>query len=191
MKKILTLVIALVMVLTMIPATAEGLKVGLSMDDLNTEFWLGNYKAMHERAEELGVEIVEVIAGGDASKQNEQISDLIAKGCKVIIIAAVDSASIISAIEECAEAGVKTIMDNRSCPDGNPDATVVADNEKMAYDEMCWLIDYAKRNDITFENAIMLIGNLGDENAVLRYNGFTKAIEENPGVVNVCVEIPT
>ena len=191
MKKILTLVIALIMVLTMIPATAEGLKVGLSMDDLNTEFWLGNYKAMHERAEELGVEIVEVIAGGDASKQNEQISDLIAKGCKVIIIAAVDSASIISAVEECAEAGVKTIMDNRSCPDGNPDATVVADNEKMAYDEMCWLIDYAKRNDITFENAIMLIGNLGDENAVLRYNGFTKAIEENPGVVNVCVEIPT
>ena len=70
MKKILTLVIALIMVLTMIPATAEGLKVGLSMDDLNTEFWLGNYKAMHERAEELGVEIVEVIAGGDASKQN-------------------------------------------------------------------------------------------------------------------------
>ena len=84
MKKILTLVIALIMVLTMIPATAEGLKVGLSMDDLNTEFWLGNYNAMHERAEELGVEIVEVIAGGDASKQNEQISDLIAQGCKVI-----------------------------------------------------------------------------------------------------------
>ena len=47
MKKILTLVIALIMVLTMIPATAEGLKVGLSMDDLNTEFWLGCGQRFH------------------------------------------------------------------------------------------------------------------------------------------------
>ena len=191
MKKILTLVIALMLVLAMIPAMAATYKVGLSMDDLNTEFWMGNYKAMYEKAAEMDVEIVEVIAGGDANKQNEQIADLIAKGCQVIIIAAVDSASIISAIEECADAGVKTIMDNRSCPDGNPDATVVADNEQIAYDEMTWLIDYAQRQGITFNNAVMLIGDLGDENAVQRYNGFTRAIEETPGVVNVCVEIPT
>ena len=182
MKKILTLVIALMLVFAMIPAMAATYKVGLSMDDLNTEFWMGNYKAMYEKAAEMDVEIVEVIAGGDANKQNEQIADLIAKGCQVIIIAAVDSASIISAIEECADAGVKTIMDNRSCPDGNPDATVVADNEQIAYDEMTWLIDYAQRQGITFNNAVMLIGDLGDENAVQRYNGFTKAIEETPGV---------
>lgn len=191
MKKILTLVIALMLVLTMIPAMAATYKVGLSMDDLNTEFWKGNYDAMYKKAAEMDVEIIEAIAGGDANKQNEQISDLIAKGCKVIIIAAVDSESIIAAIEECEDAGVKTIMDNRSCPNGAPSATVVADNEQMAYDEMCWLIDYAKREGITFENAIMLIGDLGDQNAIQRKDGFSKAIEENPGVVNVVIEIPT
>lgn len=193
MKKILTLAVVLAMIMTVvvIPASAESYKVGLSMDDLNTEFWKGNYDAMYARAKEKDVEIVEVIAGGDANKQNEQISDLIAKGCKVIIIAAADSASIVSAIDECADAGVKTIMDNRSCPDGTPDATVVADNEKMAYDEMTWLINYAKEKGITFNNAVMLIGDLGDENAIQRKNGFSKAIEENPGVVNVCVEVPT
>ena len=87
MKKILTLVIALMLVFAMIPAMAATYKVGLSMDDLNTEFWMGNYKAMYEKAAEMDVEIVEVIAGGDANKQNEQIADLIAKGCQVIIIA--------------------------------------------------------------------------------------------------------
>jgi len=193
MKKILTLAVVLAMILTVVvvPASAATYKVGLSMDDLNTEFWKGNYDAMYDKAKEMDVEIVEVIAGGDANKQNEQISDLIAKGCKVIIIAAVDSASIISAIDECAEAGVKTIMDNRPCPDGTPDATIVADNEQMAYDEMTWLINYAKEKGITFDNAVMLIGDLGDENAIHRRDGFKKAIEENPGVVNVAVEVPT
>ena len=191
MKKILTLVVALMLVLTMVPAMAATYKVGLSMDDLNTEFWKGNYDAIHEKAKELDVEIVEAIAGGDANKQNEQISDLIAKGCKVIIIAANDSAAIVSALDECAEAGVKTIMDNRSCPDGTPDATVVADNEQIAYDEMTWLISYAQKQGITFENAVMLIGDLGDQNAIQRKDGFQKAIDETPGVVNVCVEIPT
>lgn len=193
MKKILTLAVVLAMILTVavVPASAASYKVGLSMDDLNTEFWKGNYDAMYERAKEKDVEIVEVIAGGDANKQNEQISDLIAKGCKVVIIAAADSASIISAIDECADAGVKTIMDNRSCPDGTPDATVVASNEQMAYDEMTWLIGYAKEKGIEFKNAVMLIGDLGDENAIQRKKGFSKAIEENPGVVSVCVEIPT
>lgn len=191
MKKLLTLVIALMLVLTMVPAMAATYKVGLSMDDLNTEFWKGNYDAIYAKAAEMDVEIVEAIAGGDANKQNEQISDLIAKGCKVIIIAAVDSAAIVSAIDECAEAGVKTIMDNRSCPDGTPDATVVADNEQIAYDEMTWLISYAQKQGITFENAVMLIGDLGDQNAIQRRDGFQRAIDETPGVVNVAVEIPT
>ncbi len=192
MKKILTLVIALIMVLTMIPAMAEGYTVGLSMDDLNTEFWQGNYNAIKAKAEELGVTIVEAIAGGDANTQNEQISDMIAKGCKVIIIAPKDSSAIEAAVQECQDAGVMTIMDNRNVA-GNvtPDATVLSDNEQMAYDEMCWLIDYATREGITFDNAIMLIGDLGDENAIQRYNGYTRAIADNPGVVTVCAEIPT
>ena len=191
MKKILSLVIAVMLVLTLVPAMAASYKVGLSMDDLSTEFWLGNYKAIYEKAEELDVEIVEAIAGGDANKQNDQISDLIAQGCKAIIIAAVDSAAIEVAIDECADAGVYSIMDNRPAPGAAPSATIVSDNEQMAYDEMCWLIDYATREGITFDNAVMLIGNLGDENAVQRYNGYSRAIEDHPGVVTVAVEVPT
>ena len=192
MKKILTLVIALIMALTMVSASAATYKVGLSMDDLNTEFWKGNYKAIYEKAAELDVEIVEAIAGGDANTQNEQIADMIAKGIKVIIIAPKDSSAIEAAILECQDAGVKTIMDNRNTA-GNvaADAAVLSDNEQMAYDQMVWLIGYAKKQGITFDNAIMLIGDLGDENAIQRYNGYTRAIADNPGVVTVCAEIPT
>ena len=51
----------------------------------------------------------------------------------------------------------------------------------MAYDEMTWLIGYAKQKNITFKNAIMLIGDLGDENAIQRYNGFTRRDQGEPG----------
>ena len=159
MKKFLTLAIALIMALTMVSASAATYTVGLSMDDLNTEFWQGNYKAIYEKAAELDVEIVEAIAGGDANTQNEQIADMIAKGVKVIIIAPKDSSAIEAAIQECQDAGVKTIMDNRNTA-GNvaADAAVLSDNEQMAYDEMTWLINYAKAQNVTFDNAIMLIG---------------------------------
>ena len=193
MKKALVLVLALIMALSVtVTASAAKYKVGLSMDDLNTEFWLGNYNAIYEKAKELDVEIVEAIANGDANVQNDQIADLIARGCQAVICAAADSAAIDVAIKECLDNNVYIIMDNRpTSGESVPSAQVLSDNQQMAYDEMTWLIGYAKAKGITFNNAIMLIGDLGDENAIQRYNGFTAAIKENPGVVNVAVEVPT
>lgn len=193
MKKVLGLVLVLVLIVGMATsASAAKYKVGLSMDDLNTEFWLGNYKAIYEKSKELDVEIVEAIANGDANVQNDQISDLIARGCQAVICAPADSAAIDVAIQECLGNNVYIIMDNRPTSGANvPSAQILSDNKKMAYDEMTWLIGYAKAKGITFKNAIMLIGDLGDENAIQRYDGFTAAIKDNPGVVNVAVEVPT
>lgn len=193
MKKILSLVFALLIATSALTAaSAQTYKVGLSMDDLNTEFWQGNYKAIYEKAEEMDVEIVEAIAGGDANVQNEQISQLIAKGCQAIICAAVDSVAIDAAIEECNDAGVYIIMDNRpTTGEAAPSAQILSDNYQMAYDEMTWLIGYCKDNGITFDNAIMLIGDLGDENAIQRRDGFKDAIAADPGYVNVVIDVPT
>lgn len=167
-------------------------KIGLSMDDLNTEFWLANVKAVRERCEELGYELVEVVANGDANKQNEQVSDLIAQGCQAIIIAPNDGAAISSAVDECNAAGVPVIMNNRpTTGDAIPSVQVLSDNETMAYDSMEWFIGYCNENDLIYDNTLMLIGNLSDENAVQRYDGYMKAIEDNPGPVTVVAEINT
>ena len=193
MKKFLSLVLVLLMVASLSSvASATSYKVGLAMADLNTEFWQGNYRAIYETAAELDVEIIEAIADDDANVQNEQISQLIAKGCQAIICAAVDSVAIDAAIEDCLEAGVYIIMDNRpTTGSAQPSAQILSDNYQMAYDEMNWLIGYCKANDVKFENAIMLIGDLGDENAIQRRDGFKKAIEEDPGYVNVVIDVPT
>lgn len=176
------------------PANTTGVsyKIGLSIDDLNTEFWMANVQAIRDRCKELGYQLVEVVANGDANKQNEQVSDLIAQGCQAIIICPNDGAAISSAVDECNAAGIPVIMNNRPCTgDAVPSVQVLSDNTTMAYDEMTWFIKYCKANNLTFDNAVMLIGNLSDENAVQRYDGFNKAIKENPGVVTVAVEINT
>lgn len=193
MKKALVMFATAVMALGMTAATfAADYKVGLSIDSVDSGFWIANFAALKAKAEEMGVEIVETVAGGDANKQNQDVSDLISQGCQAVIIAAVDSAAIETALQECAEAGVYSIMDNRPCTgETMPDAQVVADNYQMAYDEMTWLIEYAEKEGITFDNAVMCIGSLGDENAIQRYDGYTKAIEDHPGVVTVAVEVNT
>lgn len=194
MKKLIALVLVCMFALTALPfASAEsGYTIGLSLDAVDSGFWIANFGALYDKAEELGVTVIETVAGGDANLQNQQVSDLIAKGCQAIIIAAADSTAIEVAIQECKDAGVYCIMNNRPVVGETlPDAQVVADNYQMAYDEMTWLINYATEQGITFDNCIMLIGSLGDENAVQRYNGYMDAINDNPGVVTVAVEINT
>jgi ABC-type sugar transport system substrate-binding protein len=175
------------------PEASDGnYTIGISMDDLNTEFWKANLEGMRSRAAEKNVTLVEVVANGDANKQNEQISDLIAQGVDAIICAANDGSAIGAAIGESKAAGIPFIMDNRPVQgDIKPDAQILSDSFQMSYDEMVWFIEHAKENNLKFENAVMLIGDLGDENAIHRYEGYSKAIEDNPGFVNIAVEIPT
>lgn len=168
--------------------------IGVSMEDLNTQFWLSNYEAMKTHAEELGnVELVEAIAGGDANVQNEQIQDFIAQGVDAIICAPKDNAAIATVVEECNDAGIPIIMDNRPVVEGScePDAQVLSDNEQMAYEEMKWFIETAKAEGKSYK-CLMLIGNLGDGNAVERRDGYQAAIDEfGEGVVEVVVSVPT
>lgn len=216
MKKYLALILALIMVFSLAacgqkteapaeaPAAAEtpaeapaaetkeAYKIGISMCDLTTEFHLGTLAAMEAKCDELGLDYVTVVANADANTQNEQVNDLIARGCQAIIIDAVDSAAIDMAVAACNDAGIPVIMNNRATSGSAvPSVQVLSSNEEMAYAEMKWLIGYCKENNIKFENCCMLIGSLGDQGAVERYNGFMKAINEDPGYVTVSNEIST
>ena len=170
----------------------ESYKIGLSVDTIDSGFWEANFQAIRDYCDKLGYELVEVVANGDANTQNEQVSDLISQGCNAIIIAPNDGEAINTAVAECVNANIPVVMNNRPCTgDAVPSASVLSDNYTMSYNEMTWFINKAKEDGVTYDNAIMLIGGLSDENAVERYDGYSKAIEDNPGVVNVAVEINT
>ena len=168
------------------------IKIGISMESLESQFLVMNHEAMVKKAEELGVEVVVSIAEGDPTKQNQQIEDLIAQGCQTIICFPKDGASIASAVKKAQDAGVNFIMNNRSIQSDDvvPELQVLADNEKMAYDIVSWFAEKAKEEGEQYE-VILLVGNLGDGGAVARQAGHKKALEENADVFNLVSEIPT
>jgi ABC-type sugar transport system substrate-binding protein len=53
-----------------------------------------------------------------------------------------------------------------------------------------WFVDKAKKDGKTYK-ALLLIGNLGDENAIERKKGHVEIIDANKDVIEVVAEVPT
>lgn len=168
------------------------LKIGLSMESLESQFLVMNHEAMVNKAKELDIELIVLIAEGDASKQNQQIENLISSGVKSIVIFPKDGASIASAVKKAQDAGVNVVMNNRAIQSDTvvPELEVLADNRQMAYS---LVKDYGEkmRATSTKHKVILLVGNLTDSGAVERQIGHKKALEEYSDVFELVAEIPT
>lgn len=174
------------------PAPADDkIVIGISMDAIESQMWTENQAAMHAALDEAGIEYTEVIADGDAQKQNQQIETLIAAGVDAIIIGPKDSTTIVSAIKKCNEAGIPVVMNNRSAGEGAVvGCTVASDNKSMVIREMNLVVEQAKKTGKTYK-VMEFIGNLTDTNAVYRHEGFKEVVDANPDIFTSVVEIPT
>ena len=169
----------------------KGMKVGLSMDSLESAFWIANEKAIKAQAVKDNVQLIEVIAEGDANKQNQQIENLIAQGVKAIIISPKDGSAIEAAVQKAKDAKIPVLMDNRPVQ-GNimPDLQVLSDNTAMANQALQWFVDKAKKEGKTYK-ALLLIGALSDQNAIERKAGHMAVLDANKAVINVVAQVPS
>jgi len=191
-KKILTwMTLSLLAASGTARAADKKLKIGVSMDSLEAAFWVANEKAMKAEAAKLGVEYVLVIAEGDANRQNQQVENLIAQGAKAIVIAPKDGAAIVAAVKKAKSAGVPVVMNNRPVQgEVKPDLQVLSDNYTMAKQALQWFVDKAKAQKKTYK-ALLLIGDLADENAIERKKGHSEVIDANKDVIKVLAEVPS
>lgn len=172
-------------------AADEEITVGISLDAIESQMWVENQKSMHDSLDALGIKYTEVIADGDAQKQNQQIETLIASGVDAIIIAPKDGTSIVSAIKKCNEAGMPVVMNNRAAGEGATVAcTVSSDNKTMVEREMQYVLDKAKADGKKYK-VLKFIGSLTDVNAIARDDGFKAIAEANPDIFEVVAEVPT
>jgi len=169
----------------------EGVTLGLSYDSLESGWLVVNHAAVVEEAEKRGAKVISVMAEGDAAKQNVQIENLIARQVDAILCFPKDSAAIIKSVKSCKAAGIPIVMINRSVSgDVLPDVQVVANNKAMARKVLDAFADMARREGKTYK-VVLLIGNLSDENAVLRKAGHHEALKANPDVFELLSEVPT
>ena len=165
--------------------------LGLSCDSLESAWLVMNHSEVIKEAKKRGVEVIPMIAEGDAAKQNVQIENLIARRVDAVLCIPKDSSAIVKSIKNCKAAGIPIVMINRSVSGKVlPDAQVIANNQVMAEKVLQSFADRARREGKKY-NVVLLIGNLSDENAALRKAGHQKAIAANPDVFKLVSEVPT
>jgi ABC-type sugar transport system substrate-binding protein len=169
----------------------EHLTICFAFQDLETEFWVAGHNAITETLRGKGIRVIERNAGQDANRQLEQIRAAIARGVDGIIIIPQDGESAVTIVGEANRAGVPIAVFNRPPANrSNPAIVIVADNEKIAEQTVAHMADEARKlgRKVT---PLILVGDLGDSNAVARRKGFMNVIQKNPDLFNPVIEVPT
>lgn len=168
-----------------------GLTIGVAFEILQTEYWVASFEAMKDEMNKRGITMLEAIAEGDANRQLEQIQSFIARRVDGIIVVPKDAKTVIPMIRAANRAGIPIVLYNRPCDRTDARAVaVVADNYKIARATVEYMAQQAKKIGGKHK-AMILIGDLGDINAVGRRDGFDDALRAFSDTIEVVSRVPT
>lgn len=168
------------------------LTVGVNFETLQTEYWVAGFEAIKSELKKRNILIVESIADGDANRQLQQVRTFITRKVDGIVLVPKDAKTCVPAIKAANEAGIPIVLFNRPATEA-PDlklVNVVADNRKLTRETVAFMIEQARKSGKKHK-AMVIIGDLGDINAVGRKDGFYDAVKGNEAVVEVVAEVPS
>lgn len=141
MKKILALILALVMVMSLAacggeapkateapaaeapaateapaaeaPAAEEAKTVGIAMPTKSLERWNRDGSYLKEEFEKAGYEVLLTYSDNDVTQQNNDIGNLIADGVDLLIVAAIDGEALTQVLGDAKDAGIPVIAYDR------------------------------------------------------------------------------
>lgn len=162
---------------------ASAANICFAFQDLETEFWVAGHKAITETLSEMGHTVIERNANEDVNKQLEQVRDCVAQGVDGIIMIPQDGESAVTIVKEAQSGDIPIVVFNRPPADLSKGVIVVADNAKIAEQSTDFVLEKALADapaDKTL-NAVIIVGDLSDSNAIQRKKGFEAAIAKHPG----------
>jgi inositol transport system substrate-binding protein len=167
------------------------LVIGVSFETLQTEFWVAGNEAIKAEGARRGYQVLEAVADGDSSRQLEQVRSFVTRGVDGIVMVPKDGKTCLPAIKAANAAGIPVVLFNRPAdPSDARSVAIVADNESLTRITVDYLVGEARKSGARHK-AIVLLGDLGDINAIGRRDGFEAAVREAPGVVDVVARVPT
>lgn len=167
------------------------LTVGVSFETLQTEFWVAALEAFKAELNRRNIRMIQAIADGDANRQQEQVRNFITRKVDGIVLVPKDAKTCIPIIKAANSARIPIVLFNR--PPDKSDAksvAVVADNYALTKETVSYMIGEAKKTGKKHQ-AMLLVGDLGDINAVGRRDGFEAAVKEAPEAIEVVARVPT
>ncbi len=165
--------------------------IGVAFETLQTEGWVAGFEAIREEAAKKDIEIIEAIADGDANRQLQQIKSFVVRQVDGIIVAPKDAHTAIPMIREANRADIPIVLYNRPAAESDVKyVAVVADNFELAKGTVEYMAGQARKLGGQYK-AMVLIGDLGDMNAVNRRDGFEAAVQQHRDLIEVVARVPT
>lgn len=167
-------------------------KICFAYQDLETEFWVAGHTAIVNALKKQGIQVIERNAHQDPNLQLQQVKDCISQHVDGIIVIPQDGASAITIIGAANQANIPIGIFNRPPANGNPNPAlvVVANNETISEETVSFMAQQAMKLHRKVHPLIM-VGDLGDPNAVARKQGFDKVIAQYPDLFTKPVEVAT
>ena len=169
MKRILVVVLALVMVLTMGAFAEDNSQyvIGFSSKDNSDTFVANITDAATAKAAELGVKLLMYDARGDVNQQISDVETMIAQGVDAIIVIPQSVEGSAPVVAMCNEAGIPIIIDNGDIADKNYTAFVGCTDQQSGEILGQWFMDNLEEGS----KICIIEGPMGQSGQVGRYAG--------------------
>jgi putative multiple sugar transport system substrate-binding protein len=158
----------------------KGALVGVAMPTKVSERWIKDGDAVKADLEKLGYKVDLEYADNKIPQQVQQVSNMITKGAKILILASIDGGSLSDQLDAAAKAGIKVISYDRLLTgDKNVDYYVSFDNYKVGVDQANSLLTGLGILDASGKetgkkgpfNVELFAGSPDDNNATFFFNG--------------------
>jgi len=169
-------------------AAGASYKIGVSLADQKSLFYIAEADGIKTACDAKGVECVILSADNDAQRQVQQVNDLLAQDIDALIFTAQDATAASAGVKAASDAGVPVIAVDQKPQDDNAAllATYIATDSVKAAEALClWMFDQMGN-----EGEIgILQGVKGSTAEVERSQGCQQALDKTPGITVVATDI--
>ena len=153
-------------------AAGSGL-VGIAMPTKSSTRWISDGDSLVQALTALGYETDLQFAENDIPTQVSQVENMITKGAKVLVIAAIDGTTLTDTLQKAADAGIKVLAYDRLIRNSpNVDYYTTFDNFKVGVLQAGSIVDALDLNNAAGPfNIELFAGSPDDNNAGFFFNG--------------------
>ncbi len=154
--------------------------IGIAMPTKSSARWIADGDNMVKQFQAAGYDTDLQYAENDIPNQLAQIENMITKGVKALVIAAIDGTTLSNALDNAAAAGIKVIAYDRLIRDtGSVDYYTTFDNFKVGVQQANSLVAGLKERfpDVKPWNVELFGGSPDDNNAGFFYNGAMSVLQ--------------
>jgi len=177
-------------------ADPSDVTVGVAMPTQTSERWIADGNAVEAGLKKAGYKVDKQFANDDIPTQQQQIDQMITKGDKLLIVAAIDGTALKTQLDSAKAAGIKVISYDRLIRDSaNVDFYVSFDNYKVGVQQGTALLtglgllnaDGSKGTATGPFNVELFAGSLDDNNAQFFWDGAFDTIKPfiDSGVIKI------